>query len=70
MALYRFAGSPEVKGDLSSFPDAGDVSADAVDAMAWAVAEKLINGSNGKLLPGGTATRAQVVTILWRYTVK
>ena len=59
-----------MKGDLSSFPDAGDVSADAVDAMAWAVAEKLINGSNGKLLPGGTATRAQVVTILWRYTVK
>lgn len=70
MALYSFAGSPEVKGDLSSFPDAGDVSADAVDAMAWAVAEKLINGSDGKLLPGGTATRAQVVTILWRYTVK
>lgn len=70
LALYRFAGKPEAKGDLTVFSDAADVATEAGDAMTWAVAEKLIQGSDGKLLPDGTATRAQVVTILWRYLEK
>lgn len=67
LALYRFAGSPETKGDLTAFSDAAEVAEGARDAMIWAVAEKIINGSDGKLLPAGTASRAQVVTILWRF---
>lgn len=67
LALYRFAGSPEAKGDLIAFSDAAEVAEGARDAMTWAVAEKIINGSDGKLLPAGTASRAQVVTILWRF---
>ena len=35
--------------------------------MQWAVGEGLIAGSEGKLLPQGNATRAQVATILMRF---
>ncbi len=52
---------------LSSFPDAADVAGWAKDYMNWAVASEFINGSNGKLNPTGTATRAQVAAILCRY---
>jgi 2',3'-cyclic-nucleotide 2'-phosphodiesterase (5'-nucleotidase family) len=68
--LYRSAGTPEAKGDLSAFSDAGSVASWAKDAMAWAVGEGLVTGSNGALNPAGTATRAQVVTILYRYLGK
>ena len=47
--------------------DANRVSSYAKDAVQWAVAEKIINGSDGKLLPQGSATRAQVATILMRF---
>ncbi len=40
------------------------------DAMQWTVGEGIINGSDGKLLPQGSATRAQVATILMRYIEK
>ena len=51
-----------------SFPDAGDVPDWAHDAMQWCVAEGLLQGTDtGALLPGGTATRAQIATIMTRY---
>ena len=58
------------RGDLSAFPDANKISAYAKEAIAWAVGEGLINGSDGKLLPQGNATRAQVATILMRFIEK
>lgn len=45
------------------FPDKGQVSSYAVEAMKWATYHKIINGSDGKLNPQGTATRAQVAAI-------
>ncbi|MBQ6430614.1 MAG: S-layer homology domain-containing protein [Oscillospiraceae bacterium] len=69
--LYRYADKKgfdtSKRGDPSGFPDAGKVSSWAKDAIAWAVAEKIIGGSDGKLLPQGNATRAQVSTILMRF---
>ena len=54
-----------------SFPDAGDVPDWAHDAMQWCVAKGLLQGSdNGALLPNGTATRAQIATIMMRYLTK
>lgn len=51
-----------------SFPDAGDVPDWAHDAMQWCVAKGLLQGSDtGALLPNGTATRAQIATIMTRY---
>ena len=52
---------------LNAYPDAAAVSEWAVSAVNWAVGQGLINGINGKLLPGGSATRAQTAAILMRY---
>ena len=66
--LYRYTKSGPVKENrLSAFPDADRVSPYAVEALNWAVAEGLINGSDGKLLPQDGATRAEIATILMRY---
>ena len=65
--LHRYAGKPETKGDLASFPDAATVSDYAKTAMAWTVEKGIIGGSDGKLDPRSNATRAQVAAILMRY---
>lgn len=53
--------------DISLFTDSDNVRAYAADAMKWAVGKNLIEGTDGMLLPGNTATRAQVAAILVRY---
>ena len=65
--LYRYAGSPKANGSLDSFSDAASVSNYAANAMQWAVANGIVNGSNGKLNPQNNATRAQVAAILMRF---
>ena len=65
--LYRYAGSPKANGSLDSFSDAASVSSYAVNAMQWAVANGIVNGSNGKLNPKNNATRAEVAAILMRF---
>ena len=69
--LYRYCNGKGIdtskQGSLSGFPDAEKASSSAKVAMQWAVAEGLINGSDGKLQPQGNATRAQVATILMRF---
>jgi len=69
--LYRYAAylglEPVSRGDLSSFEDGETVSTWAVYAMRWAVGEGLLQGSGGKLTPGGIATRAQTAAILTRF---
>ena len=69
--LYRYA---EYKGadlsasaDLSGYTDAGQIATYAQAAMAWSTSTGLITGtSDTTLSPRGTATRAQVATILQR----
>ena len=69
--LYRYA---EAKGydvsasaDLSGYPDADQVQDYAQPAMAWAVAEGIVEGMDGTLKPAGNASRAQIATILMRF---
>ena len=66
--LYRFEGSPKVSGNLSAYPDGNTVSDWAADAMVWATETGLINGINGYLKPQSGATRAQLATMLMRFT--
>jgi hypothetical protein len=54
-------------GDIASFPDADSVSDWAEDAVIWAVGIGLIQGRDSGLAPQGTATRAEVATILQRF---
>ena len=69
--LYRYAESKgydvSASADLSGYPDAGQVQAYAQPAMAWAVAEGIVEGMDGNLNPAGNATRAQIATILMRF---
>jgi len=70
--LYRYAkykgyGVSGGAAGLSGYPDASAVSSWAAEAMTWAVNVKLITGSDGKLLPQGSAVRAQVAAILERF---
>ena len=65
--LYRYAGSPAANGSLDNFSDAASVSSYTVNAMQWAVANGIVNGSNGKLNPKNNATRAEVAAILMRF---
>ena len=70
--LYRYAVSKgmvkaPVTANLSIFADANSVSSYAVEAMQWAVSTGLISGMDSKLNPQGSATRAQVATMLMRF---
>lgn len=69
--LYRYCASKDITaaadGDLTAFPDGDQVSAWAKEAVQWTVAEEIISGSDGRLLPQDDATRAQVATILMRF---
>lgn len=73
--LFRYADfkgmDTTARADLSGYTDAGDISAYAVEAMSWANAEGFITGTTATTLkPQGSATRAQVATILTRYAQK
>ena len=69
--LYRYAQykkyNTAASSSLNGFTDYATVSGYAVTPMQWSVAEKLINGNAGKLMPTGNATRAQVAAILHRF---
>ena len=73
--LYRYAQYKgydiTAKADLSKFTDAAQVGSWAVDAIRWANAEGMINGtSDTTLSPKGSATRAQAAAILTRFCQK
>ena len=74
--LYRFADFEteepiEITGDLSGYTDADLVADYAVNAMTWAVGEGVISGiGDNTLAPDNTASRAQMATVLTRYTAE
>lgn len=70
--LYRYAQDQgydtSARADLSGYSDAGLVSSYATEALSWANATGLITGTTATTLsPKGSATRAQVATILSRF---
>lgn len=71
--LYRYANLiGEYSGNLeylSTFPDAWKVSSWARDAMDWAAAKGFVKGRGSEgIAPQAYATRAEVATILSRFT--
>lgn len=70
--LYRYAQfkgyDVSNTGNLSGYTDAAQVSEWARTAMGWANAQGLITGNTATTLnPTGSATRAEVATILMRF---
>ena len=57
--------------DLSGYSDGAQVSAYALEAMGWATAQGLVNGTgNGRLSPKNGAVRAEVAAVLMRLCEK
>ena len=53
--------------NYSKFSDSGKISGFAKTGMNWAVANNIVNGSNGKLNPQGTANRAEAAAMIYNY---
>lgn len=70
--LYRYAQYQDYdtsgRASLSGYTDAAQISSYARTAMAWAVDNGLLTGrTQTTLVPGGTATRAELAVILERF---
>jgi len=75
--LYRYADyknksiSVGKQTDLSKFQDFEEISEYAVVPMKWAYSKGIINGrTENEIAPKGTATRAEVATIIMRFNKK
>ena len=72
--LFRYAEYKGTRGedfavDMSKYTDFSDVSDWAVDAVTWCVGAGIINGmTETTIVPQGTGTRAQMATMLMRYS--
>ena len=51
---------------ISGFSDAASLPSYAVSAMNWALANGIVQGNGGALMPNNTCTRGQIVTFLYR----
>lgn len=76
LILYRYSEKNDcdvsARANLSEYPDQKDISNWAKEAMSWAVASGIINGTTGPnntvlLDPLGRATREQVAAMLMRF---
>lgn len=70
LMLYNLAGIRETDpiDHLSGFSDRSSISPWAEHALNWAVGQGLFSGGDGGILnPRGTATRAEVATVLRQY---
>ena len=70
--LYRYAQyaglDTDPNADLTSYPDADQISGWANQAMSWAVAQNIVQGgSNSMILPQDTATRAHIAAMVSRF---
>ena len=64
--LWNYVGKPAAEADLSAFTDGAAVSAANQPAVIWAVAQGLLQGSNGALDLDSQLTRAQAATLIVR----
>lgn len=69
--LFRYmnsiGGDTDARGDLTEFADADSLYTWAKDPMAWCVGTGIIRGRGASMLaPKGTATRAEVATMMMR----
>lgn len=74
--LYRYAEYAGVDttadtSTLSQFTDTGSIPSYAIEPLAWAVGSGIVSGTSATAIsPNGSATRAQVATMLMRYAQK
>lgn len=70
-AQYAGANTAADTSMLDKFTDAGSIPSYAVEPLAWAVENGIVSGTSATAVsPSGSATRAQVATMLMRYEQK
>lgn len=70
-AQYAGANTAADTSMLDKFTDAGSIPSYAVEPLAWAVENGIVSGTSAtEVSPSGSATRAQVATMLMRYEQK
>ena len=62
--LHNWRGNPAPAGEPTGYPDWAEVPDWAKDAMAWAVEQGVIGGSDGRLLPNSACSRAEAAAML------
>ncbi len=67
---YKGISTTSGQTKFNTFADKDSVSSWAKGAMVWATENGIINGSDGRLNPAGTATRAQVAQIIKNFSEK
>ncbi len=69
--LYNYAGTigcdTTTRGYLEAFTDQSSIASWAKDAVSWAVAVGILRGSDGKVMPANSASRAEVAIMLQRF---
>lgn len=66
--MHRYAGSPQVSGDLAVFSDSADIPSYFRNSVRWAVANNIVNGyADGTFRPNTVISRAQLAAILARF---
>ena len=69
--LWRHAESPAAESEQQPFADQAAIASYAVEAVAWARENGIVNGRDGNRFdPSGQATRAETATILYRYLTR
>jgi hypothetical protein len=69
-AYAGYGTTPLSTAAYDAFSDRSSVSGYAQDAVKWATSVGLLNGSDGKIVPKGTASRAQVAQIILNFCQK
>ncbi len=69
VCLYRYAKA-ETKDItvLSAFSDSEEIAPYAGESLAWAIENEIIGGKNGRLAPRDNTTRAELATVLVRFS--
>lgn len=62
--LHNWRGNPAPSGEPTGYQDWAEVPDWAKDAMAWAVEQGVIGGSDGRLLPNSACSRAEAAAML------
>ncbi len=66
--LWAFEGAPVITGTELGYADKDKIQEYAINAFLWAKAEGILGGKPGNLAdPQGTATRAEIATIISNY---
>lgn len=67
--MWRLAGEAPVEADLSRYSDADDIPSWGRQAVEWAVASGIMQGSGGQLTPNDIASRAEIAQLMMGFAL-